>query len=149
LICLRPFIVKPLAPALVVVVAAGWTAALRMVCHAYLPDLPIRDTLSCWLLPSLLPTVNLSWLLFDDSESSNKSGGYRKWMLANVGLGVVLCLLAAIREVLSTGTLAQITVSAKPMLTWAKTSSGGCVIAAFLLLAVAPLFGSRWTEGKE
>lgn len=146
LICLRPFIVRPLAPLFVVVVAAGWTTALRMVCHAYLPDLPIGDTLSCWLLPSLLPTVYLSHLLFDDSIAVNK---YRKWTLANVGLGVVLCLLAAIREFLGTGTLGQISLSAKTMLTWALTSSGGCVVAAFLLLAVAPLFGSRWTEGKE
>jgi Na+-translocating ferredoxin:NAD+ oxidoreductase subunit D len=149
LICLRPFIVKPLAPLFVVVVAAGWTAALRMVCHAYLPDLPIRDTLSCWLLPALLPTVNLSWLLFDNSGSSSESGGYRKWIFANVGLGIALCLLAAIREVLGTGTLAQISVSAKPVLTWALTSSGGCVVAALLLLAAAPLFDSRSTEGKE
>jgi Na+-translocating ferredoxin:NAD+ oxidoreductase RnfE subunit len=149
LIYLRPFVIRPLAPLFVVVVAAGWTTAFRMICHAYFPDLPIRDTLSCWLLPSLLPTVYLSRLLFDPSGGSNKIAGYRKWMLANVGLGVVLCLLAAIREFLGAGTLGQISVGAKPMLAWALTSSGGCVVAALLLFAAAPLFGSRWAEWKE
>jgi electron transport complex protein RnfD len=148
LIGLRRLIVRPLAPVFVVVVAAGWTAALRIVCHAYLPDLAIRDTLSCWLLPSLLPTVVLARLLFDDAGES-KSAGYRKWVLAIAGLAVVLCLLAAIREVLGAGTLWQIPVSAKPMLTWTLTSSGGCVVTALLLLAAAPLLGSRWADWKE
>jgi Na+-translocating ferredoxin:NAD+ oxidoreductase subunit D len=148
LIGLRSFIARPLAPLFVVVVAAGWTAALRILCHAYLPDLQIRDTLSCWLLPSLLPTVVLARLLFDDAGES-KSGGYRKWLLAIVGLAVVLCALAAIRELLGAGTLWQIPVSAKPMLTWALTTSGGCALAAVLLLAAAPLLGSRWAEWKE
>ncbi len=149
LIGLRRWIIRPLAPLFVVVVAAGWTTAFRMICHAYLPDLAIRDTLSCWLLPSLLPTVYLARLLFDGGAGENKNGGYRKWMLAIAGLAVVLCLLAAIREVLGAGTLWQIPVGAKPVLTWALTSSGGCVVAALLLLAAAPLLGSRWAEWKE
>jgi len=149
LIGLRRFIIRPLAPLFVVVVAAGWTTAFRMICHAYLPDLPIRDTLSCWLLPSLLPTVVLARLLFDGAASENRNGGYRKWMLAIVGLAVVLCLLASIREILGAGTLWQIPVSAKPMLTWTLTTSGGCVVAALLLLAAAPLLGSPWAEWKE
>jgi hypothetical protein len=62
---------------------------------------------------------------------------------------VVLCLLAAIREFLGAGTLWQVSFGAKPMLTWALTSSGGCVVAAFLLLTVAPLFGRQWAEWKE
>jgi electron transport complex protein RnfD len=149
LISLRPFIHRSMAPLFVVVVAAGWTTTLRMLCQAYFPDLAIRDTLSCWLLPSLLPTVNLSWLLFHDSGQASKSAGYRKWALANGMLGVVLCMLAAIREMLGAGTLAQVSISAKPVLSWALTSSGGCVFAAFLLLAIAPLFGDRRAEGKE
>jgi Na+-translocating ferredoxin:NAD+ oxidoreductase RnfE subunit len=149
LIGLRRWIIRPLAPLFVVIVAAGWTTAFRMICHAYLPDLAIRDTLSCWLLPSLLPTVYLARLLFDGGAGENRNGGYRKWVLAIAGLAVVLCLLAGIRESLGAGTLWQIPVSAKPMLTWALTSSGGCVVAAVLLLAAAPLLGSRWAEWKE
>ena len=149
LIGLRRFIARPLAPLFVVVVAAGWTAALRILCHAYLPDRAIRDTLSCWLLPSLLPTVVLARLLFDNRSGESKSASYRKWMLAIVGLAVVLCLLAGIREILGAGTLWQIPVSAKPMLTWALTTPGGCAVAALLLLAAAPVLGSRWAEWKE
>jgi Na+-translocating ferredoxin:NAD+ oxidoreductase RnfE subunit len=149
MIAVRRFITPQLAPLFVVAVAAGWTTALRMICHTYLPAIPVGDTLSCWLLPSLLPTVNLSWLLFDEARGSKRSDGYREWMLANAGLAGVLCLLAAIREFLGSGTLWQIAMAAKPMSSWVLTSAGGCVIAAFLLLALAPLLGSPWAEWKE
>jgi electron transport complex protein RnfD len=147
LLIVRPWIARPLAPLFVVIAAAAWTLALRMLAHAYFPDLAIRDTLSCWLLPALLPTVNLAWLLFDDE--AKKYAGYRVWMLSNVGLGVVLCLLAAIRELLGAGSLWKIAVASKPLLSWALTTSGGCAIAALLLLVLALLFGGRWAEGKE
>jgi Na+-translocating ferredoxin:NAD+ oxidoreductase subunit D len=138
---------------LLVAVAAGWAAAIRMVCHAFLPSVAALDTLSWWLLPSSLIILNMP------GQFSIKPSVNRAWhgnvatslagMAIGIGLGYVLILIACIREFLGTGTLFMSYSGAKPILPWALTGPGGCAVAALVIFAVAPHFSRSWLRSKE